>query len=121
MSVQSVQAPSTPAPYPNCKRTSVSTALPVESPAAKRGNSRIYVDAQLVRRTIPCAVVGCTEVYESTVGNASASTKFICRHHPHTVQLRTAEQNQSQLPPLVREPWSPTYEFADTGKKSYPY
>ena len=92
--------------------------------AAKSGDCGIRVNAEILARTIPCAVTGCKEIYTTSADETVfASSKYICRNHPRTVQARTFEDYAAVYPKNPPQSWTtiPNYEFTDSGKKSYPY
>jgi len=96
--------------------------IPFDANAALRGDCGIRVDTGLLARMIPCAVTDCRQIYRASADDiVSPLSQYICKRHPHTVQVRTAQEYQNQLLPFIREEWSPKYEFTISGNKSYPY
>jgi transposase-like protein len=82
------------------------------------------IGAATLARTIPCAVAGCTEIYTASADETvSDSSKYICKHHPHTAQLRTFETYAAVYSKNPPQFWTalPRYEVTDGGTKSYPY
>jgi hypothetical protein len=98
--------------------------IPFDTGAAQPGDCGVFVDTDLLARTISCAVTGCTEIYRASADDTvSTSSKYICKHHPHTVQSRTLENYAKDYPSTPPKAWTslPKYEMTDSGKKTYPY